>query len=235
MGRAHTGDGDEYDHADEDAAEAACDEAWAAWEDEQADARASGGGGDGGTGGAGAGGWGLGADRAGSDRAARLPNAMRVRADVEWSGENRGPRAVNLDGLNLAEFQRATARSRAAAAKASAARPAASYNASGWRAQLRQLEATQRGRDALNRSGFDAAPRTRRRWRAGTGQASKSRQEQIANAYQDARMFGVRAANKARQEANRDLLDTLTETIADAYGGTRVRLHNITEMELRRR
>lgn len=237
MGRSVTGDGDEYDTADEAAAEAAADEAWADWDDARADRPGEsgpgpGGGGGGGddTGSPGGGGGGPGGGGGGGG----LPTAMQVRADVEWSGENRGTRTVTLDGLDLAEFQRATERARAATAKASSARPAASYRATGWTAQLRQLEATKHGRDALARAGFDASARTRRRWRAGTGGASKARREQIADAYQDARMWRVREANQQASEARKDLTTTLTETFRDRYSTT-IRLHDIQYMELRRR
>lgn len=225
MGRAHTGDGDEYDHADEDAAEAAAEEAWLEWAEQQ-------GSDDGGvTGdGAGRGGAGGGGDGGGGG----LPTAMHVVADVEWSGENRGARGVNLDGLDLGEFQRASQRAQTARSKASAARPASNYRAKGWAAQLKQLESTQRGRQALARAGFDPAARSRRRWRSGAGVPSRARREQIGEAYQDARMWRVRAADQARHAANKDLMDTLTDTLRDRYQTT-IRLHNIQDMHLRRR
>lgn len=225
MGKAHTGDGDEYDHADEDAAEAAAEEAWLEWLEQQ------GSDGDGGTGdGTGRGGVGGGSDGDGGG----LPTAMHVRGEIEWSGENRGSRSTTLDGLNLAEFQAASNRAAQARAKASAARPATNYRAKGWAAQLKQLESTQRGRDALKRAGFDPAARSRRRWRSGAGLPSKERRDQISDAYQDARMWRVRAADQARRAANKDLTDTLTDTLRDRYG-TIIRIHNIENIELRRR
>lgn len=229
MGRSRTGDGDEYDHADEDAAQAAADEAWAQWEDE-AGGYDDGGNGAGGGAGSGAGG-GSGDVGAGG---AGLPTAMYVTGEVEWSGENRGTRSTTLEGLDLAEFRRASQRAAAATAKASAARPAANYRAKGWNAQLKQLESTARGRDALSRAGFDPSARSRRRWRSGSGLPSKQRREQIGEAYQDARMWRVRAADQARRAANKDLTDTLTDTLRDRYQTT-IRVHGIQSIELRRR
>jgi hypothetical protein len=87
----------------------------------------------------------------------------------------------------------------------------------------------------LARAGFDAAARTRRRWRAGTGGASPARQRQIAAAYEDMRMRPVRDALELSRAASKDLSTTMTETLRDAYSGTTIRLHNIESVTFRRR
>lgn len=212
MARAKTGDGEPYDNADEDAAQAVADEAWAEWEESQGREAESG-------------------DDGGTDD---LPTAMHVTADVEWAGENRGLRSTTLEGLHLGEFHRATERSRKARAAAGRARPLGSYRAQSWSAQLRQLEATQHGRRALAQAGFDAAARTRRRWRAGTGSPNKARREQIADAYEQTKTRPVLDALEKLKETKKDLTTTLTETLRDRYG-VNIRLHDIRDMELRRR
>lgn len=244
MSRSVTGDATDYDTADDAAAEAACEEAWAEYDSEQHDRGSSGG--NTGTGPVGGGGGSsesgnfgpLSSGRAdsgstGGGGSSVPPQTLRVRANIEWAGEQRGVRSVSLDMLNLAELRRATARAAAARAKASAARPSASYRATGWTAQLRQLEATQAGRDALRRAGFDASARTRRRWRAGTGGASKARREQIGEAYDDARNRPVRKAAEASAAANKELTDTLSDTLRDRYG-TEIRLFDIESIEIGR-
>lgn len=244
MSRSVTGDATDYDENDDAAAEAACDEAWAEWDSQHgggggygapapAHAGAAVGGGGGDARGFGPLSSGAGSGGGGGSGGGVAPQTLRVRAHIEWAGEQRGVRSVSFDMLNLAELERATHRARDARAKASAARPSRSYRATGWTAQLRQLESTQTGREALHRSGFDASARTRRRWRAGTGGASKARKEQIAEAYQDARMRPVRAAADAAKAANKDLTDTLSDTLRDRYG-TEIRLFDIQSIEIDR-
>lgn len=221
MARSLTGDGEEYTEADDFAAEAAAEAAWAEWSD-GADALSdaiTGGGQSGGT-------------REG--RGDGEPTALDVSADVEWGGEQRGARTTTLSGLHLDEFRASTRRAAAAMAKARAARPAASYRAVGWRAQLRHLESTSAGREALRGAGFEASARSRRRWRAGAGSPSKERQAQIREGYGAARNRPVTEAYKRAAIASKELTSTLTDTIRDAYGTT-VRLHNVTQIHIRRR
>jgi hypothetical protein len=241
MSRGTTGDATDYDTNDDAAAEAACEEAWAEWESEQPSGgyspSSASAGPVGGSGGSEPGSFGpISSGRAGSGGpggggASLPPTTLRVRANVEWAGEQRGVRSVSLDGLDLAELERATARAAAARAKASAARPLSTYRATDWSAQLRRLESTQAGRGALSRAGFDASARTRRRWRAGTGGASKARRNQIEEAYLALRNGPILKASAAAAAANKELTDTLSDTLRDRYG-TEIRLFDIESIEI---
>lgn len=241
MSRGTTGDATDYDTNDDAAAEAACEEAWAEWESSQpssgyspASAAPVGGSGGGESGNVGPviGGW-AGGRGAGGGGGSVPPQTLRVRANIEWAGEQRGSRSVTFEGLDLAELERATARAAAARAKASAARPLASYRATDWSGQLRRLESTKAGRGALSRAGFDASARTRRRWRAGSGGASKARKNQIAEAYNAIRSGPILKASAAAAAANKELTDTLSDTLRDRYD-TEIRLFDIESIEIDR-
>lgn len=242
MSRSVTGDATDYDTNDDAAAEAACEEAWAEWESSQPTSGYSpaspgpvGGSGGGDSHGFGpiSGGAASGGGGGGRGPVPTAPTRMRVRANVEWAGEQRGVRSVSFEGLDLAELERATARAAAARSKASAARPLASYRAKDWSSQLRRLESTQAGRRALGKTGFDASARTRRRWRAGSGGASKARRGQIEEAYNALRNGPILKANAAAAAANKDLTDTLSDTLRDRYD-TEIRLFDIESIEIDR-
>lgn len=156
---------------------------------------------------------------------------MTVTARVEWAGEysnnNRnGERTVKLDRLNLTAVRDAV--NKAAKLEGLAMRgPLRSYKAKGWEAQLKQLQGTKRGQEALREAGFNPSRETLRRYGRGEQAPGKPNRAKIADAYDAARNPG-----RGWAEAKREAANALTETLRQHYGGYPVRFRDITEMGL---
>lgn len=162
-------------------------------------------------------------DRAFSNYGPGTPDGVQVQAQIEWSGTidaNRrgGIRTTFLDRLDLAEVRRLADEARRAASQPELR----SYRARGWRAQLRELSAVQRGGQARERAGLAPSRTTARRWERGTQTPSRANRERIAAAYDELRNPGRASADAKREQ----MADAFTAAVRDRYGVT-VRFRDI--------
>jgi hypothetical protein len=149
---------------------------------------------------------------------------IRVRADIEWSGESRGVRTTNLTVGNASDLDRPMQRYR----EARSTPRASSYRAKGWQAQIRALsEAGERGSRAADRGGLDVTARTLTAWLSGDRAPSKANQQHISAAY-EALAHGRRdaAVGKVAHEVASVLSDCL-----EAGEGVPIRLTDIESLE----
>ncbi len=142
------------------------------------------------------------------------PSWLHVSANIEWNNTwNRQPHRHT--SIPLAGMQR----SREATAKAVAARNAWKNGKpapKSWRAQLRDLGSTKRGREAIEGIG---SPGTRARWASGKQAPSKANRERIERASRE-RWEAIDAAREARyRAAAKEAADAFTADIENATGG----------------
>lgn len=201
--RTDTGDPTPYTDADEAALEAAAEQAFHDWDE--------------------------------SEYTGQEPTIMYVSAQIEWSGSvdlaNDGHRSTRLYALELQEVRQATERARMARERAEAARPASSYQAKGWKAQLRQINKVKRGQAAAERVGLSPSPRTMREWSTGRRTPSKENRERIARAYDELRNWRVHATQEASTRANREVANRLSEAFRESQQAE-IRLRGITRIDL---
>jgi hypothetical protein len=153
-----------------------------------------------------------------------------VEGQIEWAGTvddngRDGVRRTRLDDIQLGEIRKAAGQVRRAQ-RTGPDQPYKSYQAKGWRAQLRQMQRTRRGREAV--SGAGVSPQTIRRWETGRQAPSRASREKIAGAYETVR--NPRPAGVSR--ATHRLTEAFTQAVRDRYGVT-VRIRDIRHLWIR--
>lgn len=153
-------------------------------------------------------------------------------ARIEWAGEyanngRNGTRTTTMAAMNLAPVRDAVRRAQKLEGLA-ARGPLRSYRAKGWHAQLRHLQGTKRGREALEAAGWNPSRETQRRYGRGTQAPSKANRAKITEAYDAARNPG-----RGWGEARRAAVDALTNATRQYGGGFPVRFRDIDEMRFR--
>jgi hypothetical protein len=225
-----SGDGEDYsDDEINDVYDAVSD----AWEDHTS----GGGGGGAGGGGAGGGGGGGGTPRRGFlDLFTITGNGsangnITVTAKVEWAGEyanngRGGERTVKLDRVDTRPIVAALRKARVVE-KRSARGPLRSYTAKSHEAQLRQLNGTKGGREALKNAGFNPSRETLRRWKNGSQPVGKNNQRRIAEAYENQRNPG-----RGVMGARREVTNALTASLKARYDGQNIRFRDIRDFRI---
>lgn len=152
---------------------------------------------------------------------------VNVRAQVEWAGvidnnRNGGVRATKLEvsGAGLRQVERELGRS-------ATAEPGRSYRAKGWQAQLREMQRTQAGREAVR--GIRSRE-TLRRYGLGTQTPNAQTRARITEAH--AQMKSRAGERTARRNA-RAVAAAFTDALADKYG-VKIRLREIEHLSIRR-
>lgn len=155
-------------------------------------------------------------------------------AEVEYHGviarANNGFRKFTLSDLrpeHQAKVVEAARKAAEARRMAREAQPKKSYRAKGWKAQLRQLFKTSKGREVLKDSGLSVTKRTQDRWLKGAQSPNRANREAIARAYETMRMENVHAASKRAEEHARNVGKVFDQVVAEAYGENGVRFRNI--------
>ena len=166
-------------------------------------------------------------DRAGGADALDGADSLTIRADVEWAGTTnpRPHRTLRADGLDL---DRLAAAMRRPAADLPGDR-LRSYQAQGWEAQMRALQATKAGRETLARE-LGVTQRTRQRWASGQHQPSPTNREAIRRAY-EARATDPGAVQRSSAAHARRVANELSRALRERYGAE-VRVTNISGMEV---
>lgn len=154
-----------------------------------------------------------------------------VEAQIEWSGDidnntRDGVRRTRLANVPLTEIRDATERLRRAQ-RTGPSQPYKSYTAKSWRAQLRQLQRTKRGRAISSEAGL--RPQTTRRWRTGKQAPSPASRQRIAEAYETMRNPRPAAVRKAEH----NLAGAFTRALESDYNAT-VRLRDIRHLWIQR-
>jgi hypothetical protein len=173
----------------------------------------------------------------------QMTGTIDVRAQIEWAGtidhpeRDGGVRRTVLDGVSLngigSNGERfgpgilQAAEDLRQARQTGPDQPYRSYNAKGWRAQLRQALGTRRGREAVERAGLN--PDTIRRWQRGTQAPSKTSRARIAELYGDLRDPRTAAVRDARH----GVAEALTDALRERYGVS-IRLRNIEHLHIQR-
>jgi hypothetical protein len=169
---------------------------------------------------------------AGATGGADMTVQVKTTARVEWSGEyanngRNGVRTTKLEPMNLAPVRDAVRKAQRLEALAGRG-PLRTYKAKGWQAQLKQLQGTKRGQEALRAAGWNPSRETLRRYGKGTQAPSKANRARIAEAYDSARNPG-----KGWVEARKEAVDAFTAATGQQAGGGGmvVRLRDIEDLK----
>lgn len=154
------------------------------------------------------------------------PTKLTVKGRIEWNGEVRGDRTVNLDRLTLTRVLAAHQAAERAAGRGKSA--GASYRQAGPRAQAKRLAENKAGREAL--AGM-ARPAQVAKWLAGTVTPSKANRDRIARAH-EAQAEAVRRTGRERDLAHREeVISELNAAIAERYQDAEIRFRQIIRLD----
>ena len=163
------------------------------------------------------------------------PTKLDVRAQVEWAGHvmqaNNGKRRtrVDLPPGGMRKVRQAVDKLKAATGKAEKAKPSKSLKATGWHAQLRALVESTRGSEAADRAGLNPTRRTLEKWLSDAEyNIRRGDRERIEKAYGELRDWRVTEARTAKEAAEKEAADAMTEAMRDKYGQN-IRFRDIDE------
>ena len=148
---------------------------------------------------------------------------IKVRADVEWSGESRGVRETRLTISDFDAIKGPLERAQRETQRAASTGRSRSYRAKSPIAQVHQLSVTKHGRESL--SGIGVTARTMRGWRLGRT-PSKANQTRIAEAYEQAANRKANEATARAISARHEFAEAFNRELRDGEG-VDIRLRNI--------
>lgn len=202
MAKRRTGDGDEYNGAEEDALAEAVLDAYDDWDSDS--------------------------EPDGIDVTAQIEWAGTVQPSN--SGVRR-TRIDGLSPSDMRAVREAVNDYRKAAAEKTTAKPLKSLTAKGWHAQLKALTSSPHGSAAADRAGLNPTTRTVKRWLADEDYpVRKGDRDRIARAYGELRNRPVtEARSRARGDAH-SIAQALTRALINRYGPN-VRFRGISRFD----